>query len=110
LANKQVATINFATQIWSAEEQFLSNLYTLQPSQIVMYATEYCPDCLRAKAFFEASGIEYLHVGLESNNEAVEFVMKINNGMKSVPTIIFPDGTVLVEPSWEELQIKTSSR
>jgi mycoredoxin len=86
----------------------LNDLYTLQPSQIVMYATEYCSDCHRAKAFFETNGIKYLRVGLESNEEAIEFIININNGNRSVPTIIFPDGTVLVEPSWEELRIKIS--
>jgi len=73
-----------------------------------MYATEYCSDCHRAKAFFEANGIEYLRVGLESNQEATEFVIHINKGMRSVPTIVFPDGAVLVEPSWEELRAKIS--
>jgi mycoredoxin len=68
-----------------------------------MYATEYCSDCIRAKAFFEANNIEYLRVGLEGNKQAVEFVMSINNGYRSVPTIIFPDGSVLVEPSLKEL-------
>jgi len=69
-----------------------------------MYSTEYCPDCHRAKAFFEANNIEFLRVGLEGNEKAVEFVMNINKGNQSVPTIIFPDGSVLVEPSWAELQ------
>ena len=82
----------------------MSDLYNTNPSQIVMYATEYCPDCHRAKAFFEANKIEYLRVGLEGNEEATEFVMNINNGNRSVPTIIFPNGSVLVEPSWGELQ------
>jgi mycoredoxin len=86
----------------------LNDLYTLQPSQIVMYVTEYCSDCRRAKAFFEANGIKYLRVGLESNEEATKFVINLNNGNRSVPTIVFPDGAVLVEPSWEELRIKTS--
>ena len=84
----------------------MNDLYTLQPSQIVMYATEYCSDCRRAKAFFEANGIKYLQVGLESNEEATEFVINVNNGNRSVPTIIFPDGAILIEPSWEELRIK----
>lgn len=82
----------------------MSDLYTTTPSQIVMYSTEYCPDCHRAKAFFEANNIEFLRVGLEGNEKAVEFVMNINKGNQSVPTIIFPDGSVLVEPSWAELQ------
>jgi glutaredoxin len=73
-----------------------------------MYATQYCPDCHRAKAFFKANGIEYLLVGLEGNSNAINFIMNINNGNRSVPTIIFPDGTVLVEPSWEELRAKVS--
>jgi mycoredoxin len=68
-----------------------------------MYATEYCSDCIRAKAFFEANNIEYLRVGLEDNEKAAEFVMSINNGYRSVPTIIFPDGSMLVEPSLKEL-------
>jgi mycoredoxin len=69
-----------------------------------MYTTEYCPDCHRTKAFFETNNIEYLRVGLEDNKEATEFVVNINNGSRSVPTIIFPDGSVLVEPSWGELK------
>jgi mycoredoxin len=72
-----------------------------------MYSTETCSDCQRAKAFFEANGISYLRIGLEGNQEATAFVMNINYGMRSVPTIIFPDGSLLVEPSWEELRIKT---
>ena len=87
---------------------FMDNLYSLNPAQIVMYTTQYCSDCLRAKAFFEANGITYVRVSIEGNYEATEFVMKMNNGFKSVPTIIFPDGSVLVEPSWQELKEKTS--
>ncbi len=83
----------------------MSDLCNKTPSQIVMYTTESCPECLRAKAFFEAERIEYLRVGLENNQEATDFVIAINNGYRSVPTIIFPGGTILVEPSWEELKI-----
>ena len=82
----------------------MTDLYTTNPSQIVMYTTEYCPDCHRAKAFFETNNIEYLRVGLEGNEEATEFVLNINNGNRSVPTIIFPNGSVLVEPSWGKLR------
>lgn len=88
----------------------LNDLYTLNPSQITMYTTEYCADCLRAKSFFESNKIEYQKVGLEGNEKATEFVLHINNGNRSVPTIVFPDGTILVEPSWEELREKTIKR
>jgi mycoredoxin len=74
-----------------------------------MYTTEYCSDCRRAKAFFEAKGIPYLRVSLEENADATDFVMKINDGFQSVPTIVFPDGSILVEPQWEELTAKISN-
>ncbi len=86
----------------------MSSHHTPLPTQIVMYTTEYCSDCMRAKRFFEANNIPYMCIGLEGNAEATEFVTQINHGYQSVPTIVFPDGSVLVEPSWEELKAKTS--
>ena len=86
----------------------MNDLYTTAPSQIVMYTTEYCSDCLRVKKFFDANNIPYLRVGLEGNPEASEFVIRLNRGYRSVPTIIFPDGSVLVEPNWEDLRAKFS--
>jgi mycoredoxin len=86
----------------------MNDLYTTVPAQIVIYTTEYCSDCIRVKKFFEANNIPYLRVGLECNAEATEFVMKVNNGYQSVPTIVFPDGSILVEPNWEELRAKFS--
>jgi len=64
---------------------------------------------MRVKKFFEVNNIPHLRVGLEENAEATEFVMKVNHGYKSVPTIIFPDGSILVEPAWEELKAKFSN-
>ena len=84
----------------------MNDLYTLNPSQIVMYATETFSDCRRAKNFFDTNGISYLKIGLEGNEEATKFVIQVNKGNRSVSTIIFPDGEVLVEPSWKELEEK----
>ena len=86
----------------------MNDLYTTAPTQIVMYTTEYCSDCRRAKNFFEVNNIPHLRVRLEGNAEATDFVTKVNNGNRSVPTIIFPDGSILVEPDWEELRAKFS--
>jgi mycoredoxin len=87
----------------------MNDLYTTAPTQIVMYTTEYCSDCIRVKNFFELNNIPYLKVGLEGNVDAIEFVIRVNNGYRSVPTIVFPDGSILVEPNWEELKSKFSS-
>jgi mycoredoxin len=86
----------------------MNDLYTTAPTQIVIYATEYCSDCRRAKKFFEVNNIPHLQVGLEGNAEATEFVLRVNHGYRSVPTIVFPDGSILVEPNWDELKAKFS--
>jgi mycoredoxin len=67
--------------------------------KIVMYGATWCGDCRRAKKFFDQKGVAYDWIDLEQNPEAVEVVLKHNNGMQSIPTILFPDGEVLVEPS-----------
>lgn len=92
----------------AGKHRTMKDLYTTIPTQIVMYTTEYCSDCVRAKKFFEANNIPHLRVGLEGNAEATDFVMKVNHGFRSVPTIVFPDGSILVEPDWEELKAKFS--
>ncbi len=87
----------------------MDDIFSLNPSQIVMYTTNFCADCRRAKAFFDANQIEYVQIGIEGDEDATRFVSQINHGYHSVPTIIFPDGAVLVEPSWEELRQKFHS-
>lgn len=79
------------------------------PSRIVIYTTEYCNDCLRAKKILEASGVEFEQIRLEDTPGAADFVIRANGGFQSVPTIVFPDGSILVEPAMEELKIKILS-
>ena len=83
---------------------------TLQSPQtaekIKMYATTWCGDCRLAKRWFDSHGIAYDYINIEEDDDAAELVLKVNNGMRSVPTIIFPDGSVLVEPSPRELAAK----
>jgi mycoredoxin len=85
-----------------------NDLYTTSPSQIVMYTTEWCPDCRRAIFFFKRKGIEYLNVDVKADKKAEAFVKELNNGNRSVPTIIFPNGSMMVEPSSSELEERFS--
>ncbi len=73
---------------------------------IVVYSTTWCSDCKRAKKFFGEQRIPYTNIDIEENPEFVEVVEKINGGKRSVPTIVFPDGSILVEPSNAELAEK----
>lgn len=77
----------------------MGDLYSLNPSGIMVYSTIWCPDCKRAKKFFGEQRVQYTNVDIEQDSKAMEFVEKTNNGMRSIPTIVFPDGDVMVEPS-----------
>jgi mycoredoxin len=71
-----------------------------------MYTTTWCGDCRRAKRIFTDLGVPYREVNIEHDDTAAAIVLRVNGGMRSVPTIIFADGTVLVEPSSSALQAK----
>ena len=77
--------------------------------QIILYGADWCGDCRRAKAFFETHGIPYAWVDLTHNDEATDHVIELNNGRRVIPTIVFPDGDILVEPSDAELSEKLLS-
>lgn len=76
---------------------------------IVMYSTSWCGDCRRSKAWLDANKVEYKEVNIEEDEEGMAYVQKVNNGMNSVPTIVFPDGSILVEPSNQQLEEKVKA-
>jgi thioredoxin reductase (NADPH) len=90
-------------------------LFNLRPSIITVYSTDWCPDCRRAKKFFIEHQVQYIEVNIEEIPDGVPFVKNLNNGKRVVPTIIFPDGEILAEPSNSQLaeklglQIKVSN-
>lgn len=74
--------------------------------RITVYATTWCGDCRFARRWLDAHGIAYDYVNIEENEQAATYVAQVNNGAYSVPTIIFPDGSILVEPSARQLTTK----
>jgi mycoredoxin len=87
----------------------MSNLYNPKPEITVLYGTSWCPDCRRARRVFVEQQSMYLDIDIEADGKAAEFVAEINNGNRSVPTIVFPDGAVLVEPANDVLAQKIQS-
>jgi thioredoxin reductase (NADPH) len=73
---------------------------------IIVYGATWCPDCARAKQFFGEHRVQYRWVDIEQDSEAMTYVEELNRGMRSIPTIVFPDGDVLVEPSNAQLADK----
>lgn len=77
--------------------------------KIKMYATNWCGDCRRAKRWLDAHDIPYEFIDIEKDDKAAEYVIQVNGGAQSVPTIVFPDGSILVEPRNNELAAKFSA-
>jgi mycoredoxin len=62
--------------------------------RIVLYSTAWCRDCRAAKRFLDERGIAYEEIDIEKDPAAAEIVMKLNNGMKKVPTLDI-EGTIV---------------
>ncbi|MBI2034807.1 MAG: glutathione S-transferase N-terminal domain-containing protein [Candidatus Levybacteria bacterium] len=73
-------------------------------NKLIFYGAVWCPDCRRSKQFLDEKGIDYEYINIEEVPGAAEEVERINKGMQSIPTILFPDGQILVEPSNAELE------
>jgi mycoredoxin len=86
-----------------------ANGQTSSDQPIKVYATSWCGDCRMAKRWFDSHGISYEYINIDEDDDAADYVLKINRGMRSVPTIVFPDGSVLVEPSPRELAARFSA-
>ncbi|MEP7199127.1 MAG: FAD-dependent oxidoreductase, partial [Chloroflexota bacterium] len=74
--------------------------------QIIVYGTYWCPDCKRAKKFLGEQQVPYEWVDIEQDDEARVRVEQLNQGKRIIPTLMFPDGSMLVEPSNAELAAK----
>ena len=78
-------------------------------SNVTMYGAEWCGDCRRSKKFLDSNKVEYTYIDVEADPAASDKVIAINGGMRSIPVIIFEDGTHLTEPSDNALKEKLES-
>jgi mycoredoxin len=76
---------------------------------ITMYSTTWCGYCRRLKSQLDRAGIGYTEVNIEDVPEAAEFVMQVNNGNQTVPTVLFPDGSASTNPSLAEVKARLSA-
>lgn len=74
--------------------------------EILVYGASWCPDCRRAKKFLADQRVPYSWHDIEGDPDGVRIVQDRNEGKNIIPTIVFPDGSHLSEPSNEELAEK----
>jgi mycoredoxin len=76
---------------------------------LTMYTTDWCGFCARLKAGLEREGITYDEVNIERVPDAADLVMKVNDGNRTVPTVVFADGTALTNPSVKQVKEKLAA-
>ena len=80
-----------------------------QPGTITMYSTTWCGYCRNLKGQLDRAGIGYTEVNIEHVPEAADYVMQVNGGNQTVPTVIFPDGSAATNPSLAEVRARLAA-
>lgn len=74
---------------------------------IQMYGAGWCGDCVRTKRQLDELGVDYEYLDVE-NDEALKLKAVEISGVQSIPVVVFPDGTFMVEPSNPAMSAKLS--
>lgn len=75
-------------------------------SNVTMYGADWCGDCRRSKRLLAELDVAYDLIDVEKDPAQMEKVIEINGGAKSIPVIVFSDGTHMTEPSDPDLRKK----
>src|ERR1700682_296625 len=80
--------------------------YHMAHTNIKLYGTNWCSDCKRSKKFLGEQRVHYAFIDIEEDMEGQAFLQKVQNGGMTIPTIVFEDGSVLIEPTNAEMAAK----
>jgi len=73
---------------------------------ITMFSTTWCGYCRRLKSALDREGIGYTEVDIEDDEASADYVMSVNGGNQTVPTVVFPDGSAATNPSLAEVRTR----
>ena len=76
---------------------------------VTMYSTVWCGYCHRLRSQMDREGIEYQVVDIENDQASADLVMKVNGGMQTVPTLVFPDGSALTNPTLAQVKARLAA-
>jgi mycoredoxin len=74
------------------------------PAKLTMYSTTWCGYCRRLKSQLDREGIEFTEIDIERVPGAADFVMRVNGGNQTVPTVHFPNGAALTNPTLAQVK------
>jgi mycoredoxin len=71
-----------------------------------MFTTTWCGFCRNLKSQLARAGIEIAEVDIERDPAAAQYVMSVNGGNQTVPTVLFPDGASMTNPSAKQVKAR----
>lgn len=83
--------------------------YVPAAGTITMFSTEWCGYCKRLKKMLDSEGIGFTEVDIERTPGTPELVEALNDGNRTVPTVIFPDGSAATNPSLTEVKARLAA-
>jgi len=83
---------------------------TAAPAAVTMYTTTWCGYCVRLKKLMQMEGITYSEVDIERDEAAADVVMNANGGNRTVPTLVFADGSALTNPSIDQVKAQLAQQ
>ncbi|RKS05427.1 mycoredoxin [Nocardiopsis sp. Huas11] len=90
----------------TARQDDVSEMTTTATERFTMYTTPWCGYCKRLKSQLAREGITVSEVNIEEDPESAEYVMKVNGGNQTVPTVVFSDGAAMTNPSLAQVKKK----
>lgn len=82
----------------------MSTDHVPEPGSITMFTTTWCGYCKRLKKMLATTDIAVTEVDIEEVEGTAELVERLNGGNRTVPTVIFPDGSAATNPSLQEVK------
>ncbi len=79
------------------------------PEGLTIYSTQWCGYCHRLMKQLDREGVSYEVVDIEQVPEAADYVMRVNGGNQTVPTVVFGDGSALTNPSLAQVKERLSA-
>ncbi len=76
---------------------------------MVLYTTSWCGYCHRLKSQLARANVTFREVDIEQDSSAADFVMSVNRGNATVPTVVFADGSVATNPSIAEVSARLAA-
>ena len=77
--------------------------------QMTIYSTQWCGYCHRLMKQLDREGVTYDVVDIENDPQAADYVMSVNGGNQTVPTVVFADGTALSNPSLSDVKAQLAA-